>query len=113
MCQLYNAELNKYLKQLTSVAPKCHNVKQAAECLGWQPGSCVWVMNEVIHLDETVEPIPICDLKVFWAWLHDTRTVCILCFVCIYMYIALCCRAKVAHHPWKSARRARLVRKLT
>ncbi len=48
MCQLYNAELNKYVMQLTNEfcrnqaglnVPTTNYVKKAAECLGRQPGS--------------------------------------------------------------------------
>ena len=60
MCQLYNAELSKYImnlteKQLQQGVPKVRYVKQAAECLRQQPGSHVWVLNESVHLDENGE----------------------------------------------------------
>ena len=75
MCQLYNAELNKYLMNLTNAF--CHNqvelgvprvqyVKRATECLGQQPGSRIWVMNEEVHLDEDGQRIPVSDSEYIW-----------------------------------------------
>ncbi len=75
MCQLYNTELNKYLMNLTNEfcqtqmelgIPKVRYVKRAAECLGQQPGSRVWVMNEEVHLDENGDHIPISDSEYIW-----------------------------------------------
>ena len=75
MCQLYNAELSKYIMNLTHEfchnqvqqgIPKVRYVKQAAECLGQQPGSRVWVLNESVHLDENGECIPISDSNYIW-----------------------------------------------
>lgn len=75
MCQLYNAELNKYIMNLTNEfcrkqvemgTPRVHYVKQATECLGKQPGSHIWVLNEHVHLNEDGERIPICDSEYVW-----------------------------------------------
>jgi hypothetical protein len=75
MCQLYNGELNKYImnltnqfcrKQLELGVPKLRYVKQAAECLGRQPGSGVWVLNADVHLNEDGEHIPINDSEYIW-----------------------------------------------
>ena len=75
MCQLYNAELNKYIMNLTNEfcrqqmqlgVPKVRYVKRAAECLGQQPGSHVWVMNEDVHYDENGERIPVIDSEYIW-----------------------------------------------
>ncbi len=55
MCQLYNAELNKYVMNLTNAfcrrqielgVPHAPYIKQAAECLERQQGSMVWVLPE-------------------------------------------------------------------
>lgn len=75
MCQLYNTELNKYLMVLTNEfcrqqmelnVPKVHYIKRAAECLGQQPGSHIWVMNEEVHLDENGDRIPIHESEYIW-----------------------------------------------
>lgn len=75
MCQLYSGELNKYImnltnefcrKQLEAGVPKVLYVKQAAECLGQQPGSRVWVLNENIHLKEDGETIPASHSEYIW-----------------------------------------------
>lgn len=60
MCQLYNAELNKYIMNLTNnfcrdqvdrEVDKVYYIKKAAVCLGLQPDSSVWVLNKDVHLD--------------------------------------------------------------
>ena len=75
MCQLYNGELNKYIMNLTNAfcrkqldigVQKVLYVKQAAECLGQQPGSRVWVLNESVHLNEEGESIPVSDSEFIW-----------------------------------------------
>lgn len=75
MCQLYNAELNKYLMNLTNEfsrkqmelgVPKVCYIKKAAECLGRQPGSRVWVMNKEVHLNENGDQIPTIDSDYIW-----------------------------------------------
>ena len=45
---------------------KVRYVKQAAECLGQQPGSRIWVINEEVHLDENGDQIPIRDSQYIW-----------------------------------------------
>ncbi len=75
MCQLYNGELNKYLMNLTNKfsrnqmelgVPKVRYVKKAAECLGRQSGSRVWVLNKEVHLNENGEQIPAIDSEYIW-----------------------------------------------
>ena len=62
MCQLYNAELSKYImnltntfcrEQLESGVPRVKYTKKAAACLGRQPGSDVWVLNKEVHMNKT------------------------------------------------------------
>ena len=74
MCQLYNAELNKHImnltnefcwKQLELGVPKVSYVKKAAERLGRQLGSQVWVLNN-IHLNADGEHIPINESEYIW-----------------------------------------------
>lgn len=73
--QLYNGELNKYImnltnnfcqKQLELGVPKGSYVKQAAECLGQQPGSQVWVLNKDVQLNNNGEFIPNEASKFIW-----------------------------------------------
>ena len=67
MCQLYNIELSKYLMNLTNAfcrekllqgVPRLCYMKKAAECLGRQPNSDVWVLNEQFHVDKFGARIP-------------------------------------------------------
>ena len=47
--QIYNEFTNGFCsKQLEIGVSKVLHVKQAAECLGQQPGSHVWVLNESV-----------------------------------------------------------------
>ncbi len=75
MCQLYNAELSKYLMSLTNEfcrnqmnlgVPRVRYIKKAAECLGRQSGSRVWVMNKDVHLDENGKRINTIDSEYIW-----------------------------------------------
>jgi hypothetical protein len=61
MCQLYNAELNKYVmnltndfcrKQVENGVPRNYYIKKAAECLGRQPDSKIWVLNSEIQVND-------------------------------------------------------------
>ena len=75
MCQLYNAELSKYVMSFTSAfcrqqkeegVPLNKYVKKAAVCLGRQPSSNVWVLNEETHIDETGNKISTSDSEYIW-----------------------------------------------
>lgn len=75
MCQLYSAELNKYVMKLTNEfcreqaslgIPFNQYVKKAAECLGRQPRSNIWVLNEDVQLTEDGELIPSTETEYIW-----------------------------------------------
>ena len=75
MCQLYSAELNKYImnltnnfcwKQLELGVPKVKYVKKGAECLGRQPGSNMWVLNNNIYLNDEGESLSTDDSEYIW-----------------------------------------------
>ena len=76
MCQLYNGELSKYLMNLTNTfcrdqiqrgTPRVEYIKQAAQCLGRQPGSNVWVLNEDTQFDS--EGMKISNVQSEYIWL--------------------------------------------
>ena len=76
MCQLYNGELSKYLMNLTNTfcrdqiqrgTPRVEYMKQAAQCLGRQPGSNVWVLNEDTQFDS--EGMKISNVQSEYIWL--------------------------------------------
>ncbi len=59
MCQLYSAELSKLLinmtnsfcrEQLRQQIPRIQYMKKAAVCLGKQPDSDIWVLNDTVQL---------------------------------------------------------------
>ena len=75
MCQLYNAELNKYVmklindfgrKQIQNGVPRLQYVKKAAECLGRQPGSKIWVLNSEIQVDDNGDLITPDESPYIW-----------------------------------------------
>ena len=73
MCQLQDAELDKHVMNITTrfcreqhAKPKSEYVKKAAECLGKQPKSSVWVMNEKIHIVEEAQLIPWHQQEYIW-----------------------------------------------
>ena len=66
MCQLYSVELNKYIMNLTNTfcreqveqgMDRVQYIKKAAVCLGRQPDSNVWVLNDKVHLDTSGKQI--------------------------------------------------------
>lgn len=76
MCQLQDAELDKYVMKITTDfcrrqkaigRSKTEYVKNAAECLGRQPQSNVWILNSDVHTNENGEVIP--QLQRDYIWL--------------------------------------------
>ena len=74
MCQLADSELNKHIMNMTtafcrakqSTVQKYEYVKTAAECLGRQPDSKVWVMAHDTQIDEDGEFIPVDQQQYIW-----------------------------------------------
>ena len=66
MCQLYNSTNQFCRRQLELGVPKVRYVKQAAECLGLQRGSKVWVLYEHVQLNDNGKLIPNEDSKFIW-----------------------------------------------
>jgi hypothetical protein len=74
MCQLADSELNKYIMNMTTAfcrakrntVEKHEYVKTAAECLGRQPDSKVWVMSRDTQIDEDGEFIPVDQQQYIW-----------------------------------------------
>lgn len=75
MCQLYNAELSKYLMNLTNTfcraqvdegVPRGRYIKKAAVCLGRQPDSNTWVLNDKVQLNDLGETIPSDEAEYIW-----------------------------------------------
>ena len=75
MCQLYSVELNKYIMNLTNTfcreqveqgMDRVQYIKKAAVCLGRQPDSNVWVLNDKVHLDTSGKQIPTDMSEYIW-----------------------------------------------
>ena len=75
MCQLYNGELNKYVMNLTTEfcrrqvqrgVRRNEYIKKAAECLGRQPDSKIWVLNEELTFNDDGDIITTTESPYIW-----------------------------------------------
>ena len=74
-CQLSDMELNKYVMNLTTAfcrnqqeanVPRSSYIKIAAACLGRQPGSDIWVLNERVQFHSNGEKLSVNESPYVW-----------------------------------------------
>lgn len=53
-------------EQVQNNVPRVNYIKKAAVCLGRQPGSDVWVLNKLVHMDKTGNRIPAEQSEYIW-----------------------------------------------
>ena len=67
--------MNEFCRKKAALnCPRQHYVKKAAKCLGRQPDSSAWVLNEHVHIDEDGNLIEPVDSDYIWLGSLNNRS---------------------------------------